>query len=214
MIRLIFIGLALVGLAGCSQLGGPGESSAREQQWQQWQQALQAYDEWDLHARAVVTLPGEVYHVGLQWRRSPNDLLLLLEAPFGQGVIRIESGSGGLYRLSLPDGRVYLNHSPGKLLEDVIIWPIPVDSLDYWIRGMPRPDADYSRFIDGAGLTSQLVQDGWTIKYQEYTAESDGPTLPRRMRLANDDLQLRLVVDQWQAELVGDDQSELFPEFN
>ena len=138
----------------------------------------------------------------------------MLEAPFGQGVIRIETGSAGLYRLNLPDGRVYLNHSPRALLEDVISWPIPVASLDYWIRGMPRPDADFSRFIDGAGRTRQLVQDQWTIEYLEYSLENDRPALPHRLRLTHDDLQLRLVIDQWQAELVDDDQSELFPEFD
>lgn len=214
MVRLTIIGLALIGVTGCSQLGDAEQAADREQLWQQTQQSLQAYDQWDLHARAAIKLPGEAYSIGLQWRRQADNLLLLLEAPFGQGVIRIESAGAGMYRLHLPDGRVYLNHSPEALLEDVIGWSIPVSGLDYWIRGMPRPDAEHSRSIDGNGQARTISQDNWSIEYQDYFPAAEGPPLPRRLRLAHDDLRLRLVIDHWQVEPAEDDQSELFPEFN
>ena len=214
MVRVAIIGLVLIGLAGCSHLGDPEEGAARAQLWLQSQQALAAHDQWDLHARAVVTRPGEVYNIGLQWRRAPDEWLILLEAPFGQGVIRIETGTAGLYRLSLPDGRIFLNHSPEALLEDVIGWSIPVSGLDFWIRAMPRPGANYSKRIDRAGRTRDITQDDWSIEYLEYFPAAERPSLPRRLRLAHEDLQLRLAIDQWQTEVIEDSQSELFPEFN
>ena len=214
LVRITIICLALLGVAGCSQLGESEQAVDREQLWRQTQQSLQAYDQWDLRARAAVSLPGEVYNIGLQWRRQTDGLLLLIEAPFGQGVIRIETAGAGMYRLLLPDGRVYLNQSPEALLEDVIGWSIPVSGLDYWIRGMPHPDAAHSRIIDSNGQAREIRQDSWSIEYQDYFPAAQRPPLPRRLRLAHDDLRLRLVIDHWQVEPVEDDQSELFPEFN
>ncbi len=214
MIRALTICLALMGLAGCAQLDEPDQTPEREQLWQLSQQALAGYQQWDMHARAAVTLPGEVYNIGLQWRRDAEGLLFLLEAPFGQGVIRIETGAAGFYRLSLPDGRLFLDKSPEALLEQVIGWSIPVSGLDYWIRGMPHPEGEFTRRIDGDGLAREISQDNWSIEYLDYFTDSE-PTLPRRLRLAHEELKMRLVIDHWQARsTTEDDQSELFPEFN
>ena len=173
------IGLALLGLVACARVGGLDENREREQRWQQTRAVLIDYQQWDLHARAAVTLPGEAYNIGLQWRRDGEILLLLLEAPFGQGVIRIESGSAGFYRLRLPDGRLYLNDSPEALLEDVVGWSIPISGLDYWIRGLPRPDSEFSHRINDSGLTRELTQDSWSIEYLDYFSLDDGLALPR-----------------------------------
>jgi outer membrane lipoprotein LolB len=214
LIRASIIGLALLGLTGCTRVGGLDENSAREQLWRETRASLIEYEQWNMHARAAVTLPGEAYNIGLQWYRDADYLLLLLEAPFGQGVIRIESGDAGVYRLQLPDGRLYLNDSPEALLEDVIGWSIPVSGLDYWIRGLPRPDSEYSQRIDADGLSRDITQDSWSIGYLDYYSFADGLSLPRRIRLAHDDLEMRLAIDSWQAEIIEDGPSDLFPDFN
>lgn len=202
-------------LAGCSQLGNLSERDKVQQQWLHWQQAVQPIDRWDVHARAVVKLEAGVYHVGIRWRHERQGFVILLEAPFGQGVFRIETSSeSALYRLSLPDGQVYQNASTEALLEEVIGWSIPLSGLEFWIRGLPRPDSVYSHRSAAEGMPLSINQDGWSIRYLDYFASLGSPGLPRKMQLARDDLTLKLVIERWQQNESDQIPSGLFPVFD
>ncbi len=139
---------------------------------------------------------------------------MLLEAPFGQGVFRIESEPGEPYRLRLPDGRVFENLSAEALLEDVIGWSLPIEGLDYWIRGMPRPRSDYSHRVRADGRTRSIKQDQWEISYLDYFEQQEDSRLPRKIKLANDTITVKLIVERWQPPKQGASGSDLFPDFN
>ncbi len=204
--------MVLLVLAGCSSKSGLPTDTAGEQQWQQRQLELASVQDWNLRARAVLRLEGEAYQVGLSWRRDAERFVLLLEAPFGQGVIRIDRDPAGSYRLHLPDGRIYRNDSAEALLDELLGWSIPISGLEYWIRGLPRPDSAYTRRVAGSGNTRSLRQDRWDIDYLDYFA--DVPPLPKRIDLARDDIALKLVVEHWQPAQVEDTAPGLFPEFD
>ena len=210
MYRYIATAVLLLVLAGCGTRGGLAPDS--EQRWQDRQLALMAVEDWNLRARAVLRLEGEVYQVGLSWRRDKERFVLLLEAPFGQGVIRIERDPADAYRLRLPDGRVFRNDSAEALLDELLGWSIPISGLEYWIRGLPRPESDYSRRAADSGATRSLRQDRWDIDYLDYFAEQ--PSLPKRVNLARDGVGLKLVVEHWQPDKVEDNDTGLFPEFD
>lgn len=171
-------------------------------------------DSWDIHARAALRLKGEAYNIGISWERDAERFMLLLEAPFGQGVFRIDGAAGGPYRLRLPDGQVFTNATPEALLEDVIGWSLPLSGLEYWIRGIPQPDSDFSRRIDRGGRARSISQDRWAIVYLDYFSEQLDPQLPRRIKLSRDELILKLVIERWQQSEAEQDPSDLFPEFN
>lgn len=172
------------------------------------------YNDWDMHSRAVVKLEAGVYNIGIRWQRDPDNFMMLLEAPLGQGVFRIESKPGEAYRLRLPDGRVFENLTAEALLEDVIGWSLPISGLDYWIRGMPRPGSVYSHRVRADGRTRSIKQDQWVISYLDYFEQQEDPRLPRKIKLVNDTIAIKLVVERWQPAKQGDSRSDLFPEFN
>lgn len=204
--------MVLLVLAGCSSRSGLPTDTTGEQRWQQRQLELAAVQDWNLRARAVLRLEGEAYQVGLSWRRDAEHFVLLLEAPFGQGVIRIDRDPAGSYRLRLPDGRVLRNESAEALLDQLLGWSIPISGLEYWIRGLPHPDSAYTRRAADSGNTRSLRQDRWDINYRDYFA--DVPPLPKRIDLDRDDIALKLVVEHWQPAQVEDTAPGLFPEFD
>lgn len=214
MIRFIILAAVALATAGCSQLGSRTGDPQAEQLWGARQQAAAAVDSWDMRARAALRLKGEAYNINLSWRRAPDRFNLLLEAPFGQGVFRIAGGTDGSYRLRLPDGQVFVNSTPEALLEDVVGWSLPIAGLEYWIRGMPQPGGDHSRRIDAQGRARSIRQDRWDISYLDYFETRPEPQLPRRIKLARDELSLKLVIERWQAADAEQAPSDLFPEFN
>ncbi len=214
LFRFVFFTAVVLVAAGCARLGDLSEDDAIQRLWSDRQREAAALHSWDLHARAALTLKGEAYNIGLNWERSSDRFMLLLEAPFGQGVFRIDGDVGGAYRLRLPDGQVFTNATPEALLEDVIGWSLPIGGLEYWIRGIPQPGSDYSHRLDAQGRARSIRQDRWDIAYLDYFVGQPEPQLPRRIKLSRDELTLKLVIERWQQSEVEQDSSDLFPEFN
>ena len=216
MLRPFFFAFAVSVIAGCSQFSSLSDEQRAQAQalWTSQQQALASYDRWDMHFRAVIKLETEVYNIGIRWQQDAGNFEMLLEAPFGQGVFRIESSVGDVYRLQLPDGRVFENLTAEALLEDVIGWSLPISGLEYWIRGMPRPVSDYLHRVSRDGRTRAITQDRWTISYLDYFDEPQYPRLPRRVELVSDAITVKLVVERWQSSTQDVTPSDLFPEFN
>lgn len=214
MLRSVSLACAVLVIAGCSQFGSLSEQRQAQALWASQQQLLAQYNDWDMHSRAVIKLEAEAYNIGIRWQRDPDRFMMLLEAPFGQGVFRIESEPGQAYRLSLPDGQVFENLTAEALLEDVIGWSLPISGLDYWIRGMPRPGSVYSHRVSADGRTRSIKQDQWDISYLDYFEQQEDSLLPRKLELANDTITVRMIVERWQAAKQEDSRSDLFPEFN
>lgn len=211
LIRHFTICLVVLMLASCSQSGKVSDQVTAEQGWHSRQQASRAVDRWDIQARAVVKRKGEAYNLGIRWQQKSGHFVILLQAPFGQGVIQVESISDDDYRLSLPDGRVLHDSSPEALLEQMIGWSIPISGLEYWIRALPQPQSEFSHRFDDAGRTRFLKQDSWSIDYIDYF---ESPDLPRRLKLASDHILIKIVIERWQAAEIDEAPSDLFPEFN
>jgi outer membrane biogenesis lipoprotein LolB len=51
--------------------------------------------------------------------------------------------------------------------------------------------------LDNLQRLAELRQSGWLVEFFEYKSEN-GP--PARLRLSREDVEIRLVIDQWRAE--------------
>ena len=56
--------------------------------------------------------------------------------------------------------------------------------------------------LDASSRLAQLEQDGWRVEYLRY-AEHDGYWLPERLKLHGPDIDITLVVKDWQARQLG-----------
>jgi len=214
LFRFLFLACTAIAIAGCSQFGGFSDDPQVQERWSARQQALLEFKIWDIHARAAIRLKGQAYNIGLSWQRQTENSMILLEAPFGQGIIRIESSTGGVYRLRLPDGRVFESSTAEALLENMVGWSLPISGLEYWIRGIPRPGSAYSHKLDSEGRARAITQDGWAIGYLDYYAREEGPQLPRRVKLVSDSVTFKLIIEHWQQPNVDLSPTDLFPVFN
>ena len=56
--------------------------------------------------------------------------------------------------------------------------------------------------LDGASRLARLQQDGWDIEYLSY-ANQNGYSLPERIKLRGEDLDVTLVIKDWQPRQLG-----------
>jgi outer membrane lipoprotein LolB len=202
LFRFFFLACIAAAIAGCSQSGRLEDKQRAQELWAARQQALLDFDSWDVHARAALKLESGVYNIGIRWQRQAETSTILLEAPFGQGVFRIESDA------------IFEDSSAEALLEKMIGWSLPISGLDYWIRGLPRPDSVYSHRLDEGGRARSIDQDQWSIGYLDYFARQENLQLPRRVKLLSDKVTLKLIIERWQQPISDASPSDLFPTFN
>ncbi len=211
--------LAILLLGACSSLPEVPLSEQSHKNWEQYQLEAGRLRQWHLHGRAAIFVDDEVHNIGLNWKTQSEAFVMTLEAPLGQGVIRIESANSqdsSLVKLSLPDGRVVYGENAEATLRDLTGWSIPVSGLVYWVKGLPEKSDSFSFDLKGDGRLKSLLQNGWRINYLDYFEfKHAAQGLPRKMYLKRDNLALKIVIDSWQKpEVIGGDSPELFPDFN
>ncbi len=131
----------------------------------------------------------------IAWVHLPQSDDITISNPVGQGIARIVRRDG-VYTLTTSDGRAHSATDPDELTERLLGWPLPLSGLPFWLRGQPAP----GRTAESAGVNSdrptELRQSGWTI---EYLSRHSPNGLPERLRIRRDDLDIRLVLEEWRA---------------
>jgi outer membrane lipoprotein LolB len=218
----LWVWLLSVSLSGCVTTPDikPANSLEVEQDWQMRQENFKEFDQWDIRGRVAIYVDDKVHTAGLRWIRHADQIDIILEAPFGQGVMRLFSelqDTGAVYSLKLPNREPSYGSSPEKLLEQLLGWSLPVSGLTDWIKAVPRVDEPYSVEFDPAGLPASIQQRGWKINYLDFEqTKNSGWPLPVKMYLKHERLSLKLVIDSWQAKESSDAVKETieFPGFD
>lgn len=124
------------------------------------------------------------------WRHSNDADELLISSPIGQGIARIER-QGDRFELLTGKGEAYRASDAESLTEQVLGWRLPLAGLSDWVRARANPGRPAQvRGQPEQGL--EIVQDGWKITYGEFREGR-----PLRLRLVRQEVEIRLVVDQW-----------------
>ena len=142
----------------------------------------------ELSGRVAVRYAEEALSGRIFWRHSDDAEELLITSPLGQGLARVTRSRGG-YLLEASDGKTYRAADAESLTEQALGWRLPLAGLADWVRGRPAP-ATPSEALGGSGR--EFRQDGWDVAYEEFRGGR-----PLRLRLTREDLEIRLIVDQW-----------------
>jgi outer membrane lipoprotein LolB len=173
-------------LGGCASL--PKEPVARPAQIEAAAFAL--------NGRIAIRHNGTRHSAGLHWaHRMQSDELLLL-GPLGQTAARVYRDAQGAL---LEDGdKQYRAADVESLMQQVLGWQLPLAGLHQWLLGRAA-DGDAYIERDGAGRISLLRQDGWEVRYLRYEGDL-ADSLPSRLQLTRGELQVQLLVDEWEWE--------------
>ena len=148
-----------------------------------------------LSGRVSVKYGTEAASGKISWQHDPDGDDLLISFPLGQGVARIVRRDA-LVSLTTADQKVYQASDVETLTRQVLGWPLPLAGLPDWVRGRAAANAPAQTRLDSAQRLAELRQSGWLVEFLDYNGANG---LPARLRLSREDLEIRLVIDQWKA---------------
>lgn len=152
-----------------------------------------------LNGRISVIHQDKHHSAGLRWTHQAQTDEVLLLAPLGQTAARVFSDTRrDAHQATLDsDGKHYQAEDVESLMEQALGWHLPLNGLRHWVLAMadPASPAQIARADDGR--ITVLHQDGWEVRYLNY---ADGKTdaLPKRLQLNRVDLQVTLLIDEWE----------------
>ncbi|WP_296751903.1 lipoprotein insertase outer membrane protein LolB [Thiobacillus sp.] len=150
---------------------------------------------WTLQGRIGVQAGEQSLSGNIRWQHRAEADEVLLISPLGQGVARIVRNAEGV-TLEAPNRSPRRAPDAESLTREALGYALPVAGLAWWVQARPDPGRSFEATHDGAGRIVQLKQDGWVIDYLQYAADAR----PRKLVVAREGLEIRLVADNWQAE--------------
>lgn len=193
--RALYLGLTLLlaGLAGCAASGGRLLPDITD--WETRKSVLGAADEWEFAGRIGVSAGDDGFNGKLWWRQDGIVFRARLSGPLGVGTIFLNGDQREL-TLTDRDGVVTELDDAEVELRERYGWTIPVTSLRYWALGIPDPAMPADARFDESGQLTELVQRNWQVSIPQYTS-GGGQSMPRRLTAVNDDIKVRLIIDNW-----------------
>ena len=201
--RLVLFGLVMLG--GCALPPSRPASLARP--------ANAESSAFALNGRVSIRHLEQRHSAGLHWKHQAQSDEILLLTPLGQTAARVYRDDG---HATLDEGgRHYQDVDAESLMQQVLGWHLPLEGLHYWVLGKADPGVPAQIERAGNGQISVLRQDGWEVRFLHY-AESkaddtmrcaqpagcadnvtEADSLPTRLQLSHEDMQVQLLIDEW-----------------
>lgn len=202
--RIPFLLLLSTLLIGCSTTAVRLNEAERQAAWRSHLAKLSTNRSWSLRGRVALHTEDRGWQASLRWVKSKSGQRIQLSGPFGGGVVTLQQNEDGVV-LRDSRGNEYMDRDTERLLQRVTGWQLPVNGLQYWVRGRTIPGKDAEVELDNQGRLKRLRQNRWDIRYLAYARYAQ-LQLPRRIfmsRPMNDgsglSLEIRLALNSWQS---------------
>ncbi len=149
----------------------------------------------NLNGRISVKHQAARHSGGLRWQHQFTRDELLLQGPLGITGARIVSDA---HVASLEQGgKNYQASDVETLMQNVLGWSLPLPVLQHWLFGLADSATPAEIERDDLGRITLLKQAGWEVRYVRYANEQKD-SLPARITLIYQDLQVQLLIDEWE----------------
>jgi outer membrane lipoprotein LolB len=196
MLRKLLWASVVVMLASCRTVPVHHETQpASAQSWEARRPQLQARDQFELKGRVAVATGSDGFNARLRWTQSGKQTHMSLDGPLGAGGVQVTSDGTGVSIVTSRGDRLDNDAARAELTQRLGFDP-PIDSLRYWVLGVPEPGHPAQETLDPQQRLAALEQDGWQVLYTDYMSVG-GEWLPSKLTLQRHGIRVRLVVDGW-----------------
>ncbi len=180
-------------VAGCRTV--PQRPAPPNQSWEARRTQLQGEDHFQLKGRVAVATGNEGFNARLRWSQSGAQTHMSLDGPLGAGGVQVSADGSALSIVTSRGERLDSDAARAELATRLGFDP-PLESLRYWILGVPRPGEPAGETLDDQARLVHLQQEGWEIDYPSYTPV-EGGWRPSRLTLQRANIRLKVIVEDW-----------------
>ena len=137
----------------------------------------------------------------LQWDVQSKSSELDFHGAMGRGAWHLQiSPEGAILREA--DGAEQAAEGVNALILDRMGWPIPVDALQWWVRGLAAPGPVENVVLTPEGLLLGLEQFGWSVDFNRYDSAA-GVAMPVRLDARQGSYRVKLAIGRWRLDTGG-----------
>lgn len=194
--RWLAAAAVIVLLAACAPVRVKGDAGMLAAQAAR-EKALAGRDHWTLRAHLGVSDGRHGGSGSLVWVQDGDRFQFTVRAPITGRSFRLSGGPDGAVLTGLDQGPLR-GPDARSLLQRALGWRVPVRPLHDWVRGLRAGGSASGAVLrfGSNGLPSLLEQDGWTVQYRDWFADTR-PALPRKVFAAHGDYHVRLSIQSW-----------------
>ncbi len=194
--RRPWTGLVAVLLVGCALRPSEDSLPPLPADWAARRALLQQHGDFALQGRVAVVAGEQGFSAALRWSQRGAQTRLRLDGPLGLGALAIDADERGL-RITNARGERLDGEAARAELERQLGFALPLESLRYWVRGLPAPFAPAEEVLEAQQpRLAQLQQQGWLVEYSEYQS-APAEHRPRRLVATNEVARVRLLIESW-----------------
>ena len=182
--------------------------------WPARRALLQSRGQFTARGRIGVVAGSDGFNARLRWVQEGARSMVSLDGPLGVGGVRI-SDEAGVLSMTTPSGEALDSQAAHDELVRRMGFEPPLESLRYWIQGVPDPGSPSAETPDARGYLGALMQAGWMVTFGAYMQTADG-ALPQKLTAERGTVRVRLILESWRyamtaALLAGTGQTEPVP---
>lgn len=158
-------------------------------------QSISAIQDFSLQGRIGIQTNSKGFSGGLHWLHSSESDNIGLFSPLGSQVAQIVKSKNEI-TFTDTKGRKVSDTDAESLTYKSLGWSLPLTGLADWSLGRPSQGKITASTWNEQGMLTTLDQDGWKIEFSNYI-EKNGYSLPGKIFLKSDQVNLKLVVENW-----------------
>ena len=189
--------IILLVLAGCATIKQPPppQPPANSAINQKHLATLANIKAFALKGRLGVVTQKQGFSGGIDWQHHAITDNIDVFSPVGGKVANIAKNPSGV-TLTSQNGHSISAQDAESLTETTLGFRLPLTGLSNWAIGRPSASKIEASSWDEQGKLLTLKQDGWDISYENY-ADIDGISLPKKILLKSEKVNLKLLVETW-----------------
>ena len=159
---------------------------------------LSSINAWAMDGALSITLKNQQPEIAnYTWTQDPAHYHITLSSALSLYRIVIDKNAN-LITLTKNGDRITQAATPEALMQNALGWSLPVDLLQYWIKGMPAPAIPYTAKFDSFGHLALLKQAGFTVKYDTYQVTINKIALPQLISMQSPLLFAKIVIKHFE----------------
>ncbi|EQD30811.1 outer membrane lipoprotein LolB [mine drainage metagenome] len=173
----------------------PG-APAREALWRAHEAKIVRISGFEMEGQIGVIDHGRGFTGSLAWRERPRASLVLVRGPLGSGGFRLSGRPGDWVLVTARGAHVEIRHGLCPALRRWFGIPVPLESLRFWVLGLPDPRFAAEFSWTARGRVRTLLQDRWQVRLSRYVSIG-GRALPTHLVLTHGATRIRVRVGRW-----------------